>query len=63
MRTADTSTNKATEPWLDCFVEIENSEVISKSNQEKIYEIFNATVSKSTVSKQWFITKKQLIYN
>ena len=46
MRTADTSSNKATESCLDCFVGRESIEVINKSNQDKRFETFNATVSK-----------------
>ena len=45
MITADTSINKAIELWLDWFVGRESSEVINKSNQEKLFETFNATVS------------------
>ena len=43
---ADTSINKATESWLGWLAGREISEVINKSNQEKRFENFNATVSK-----------------
>ena len=46
MSTADNSIKKAIESWLNLFVGRESSEVINKSNQEKLFETFNATVSK-----------------
>ena len=46
MSTANTSSNKATESWLDWFVGRESSEVNNKLNQEKLFETFNVTVSK-----------------
>ena len=46
MSTEDTSRNKETESWLNWFVGRERSQVINKSNQEKKFETFNATVSK-----------------
>ena len=46
MSTADTSSNKSTESWLDWFVGRESSEVINKSNQQKLFETFNANVLK-----------------
>ena len=62
MSTADTSSNKPTESWLDWFVGRESREVINKSNKEKNFETFDATVSKIDCIKEWFSTKKQLIY-
>ena len=52
MSTADTSRNKVTESWLDWFVVRESREVINKSNQEKLFETFNATVSKIDCIKE-----------
>ena len=54
MSTSDTSSNKATESWLDWFVGREISEVINKSNQEKHFETFNATVSTIDFIKAMF---------
>ena len=51
MSTADNIRNKETESWLDWFVGRESSKVINKSNQEKLFENFNATVSKTDCIK------------